>query len=448
MLTTSSLQMHDLLVSLAIALPVFLVAVLFYCKLRQVARHLADKTGTALDNMLIEALEWPVFGGILLSGMYFAIVSLPFRESLDFEIRRGFHMAFILLATYAVAALLDAIFRWFKLEVVSKTETALDDWIVVILRILTPPMVGLLGLLICLRLFHIEAEGVWEWLGNDGWRIALIAIISTAALFILGFAGSKAIRAFVTRESPGQPEEEIEKRANTLTRVIITAGQAFIVFIAVFMILSQLGINITAVLAGASVVGIAIGFGAQNLMRDIIAGLFVIMENQYRVGDVVKIADRTGLVEEINLRRTVLRDMDGAVHIVPNGEIKVASNFTKEWSRVNLNISVAYGTDLDHAIAVINRVCQEMAEEPQWSPLILKTPQVLRVDNLGESGIELKIVGDTKPMRQWEVMGEIRKRMKEAFDRESIEIPWPHTKVFFGNKLFPSGSERGKKEEQ
>jgi small conductance mechanosensitive channel len=100
---------------------------------------------------------------------------------------------------------------------------------------------------------------------------------------------------------------------------------------------------------------------------------------------------------------------------------------------VNLNISVSYGTDLDHAIAVINRVCQEMAQEPEWAPLIIKTPQVLRVDNLGDSGIDLKILGDTKPIRQWDIMGEIRKRVKKAFDEEGIEIPWPHTKVFFGN---------------
>jgi small conductance mechanosensitive channel len=169
----------------------------------------------------------------------------------------------------------------------------------------------------------------------------------------------------------------------------------------------------------------------------VIAGVFIIMENQYRVGDVVKIADISGLVEQINLRRTMLRDLDGIVHVVPNGEIRVASNFTKEWSRVNLNISVSYETDLDRAIAVINRVCQEMAEEPEWAPLIVKTPQVLRVDNLGNSGIELKILGDTKPIRQWDVMGEIRKRVKKAFDEEGIEIPWPHTKVFFGNPIPP-----------
>jgi small conductance mechanosensitive channel len=146
------------------------------------------------------------------------------------------------------------------------------------------------------------------------------------------------------------------------------------------------------------------------------------------------VADIAGLVEDINLRRTVLRDLDGIVHVVPNGEIRVASNFTRGYSRVNLNISVSYGTDLDHAIAVINRVGKELSEDPQWAPLLITPPGVLRVDNLGDSGIDIKILGDTQPIKQWDVMGELRKRIKKAFDEEGIEIPWPHTKVYFGSQ--------------
>jgi len=201
------------------------------------------------------------------------------------------------------------------------------------------------------------------------------------------------------------------------------------------MILSELGVNIGPLLAGAGIAGIAIGFGAQSLVRDVLSGLFIIMENQYGKGDVVRIADIAGLVEEVNIRRTILRDLDGIVHVVPNGEIRVASNFTKEYSRVNLNISVAYGEDLDHAMQVINRVGREMAEEEYWAEAILKPPEALRVDNLGDSGIDIKILGETKPIRQWEVMGELRKRLKKAFDEEGIEIPWPHTKIYFGDAL-------------
>jgi moderate conductance mechanosensitive channel len=385
--------------------------------------------------MLIESLEGPIFAGIVLSGMYFAVLHLPWKESIHFEIGRAFHTIFILLAAYGGIALLDSLYRWFKLEVASKTQTALDDWIVGALRIVTPVLIILIAILAVLGLFNIDTGAVKDWLVVHGTRIGLILVLSVAALLILGFTGAKGIRAFVARGAPGQPDEEVKKRADTLSRVLITAGQVFIIVIAAFIVLSELGINIGPILAGAGVVGIAIGFGAQSLVKDIIAGVFIIMENQYRVGDVVKIADISGLVEQINLRRTILRDLDGIVHSVPNGEIRVASNFTKEWSRVNLNISVSYGTDLDRAIAVINRVCQEMAKEPEWAPIIIKTPQVLRVDNLGDSGIDLKILGDTKPIRQWDVMGEIRKRVKKTFDEEGIEIPWPHTKVFFGNSI-------------
>jgi small-conductance mechanosensitive channel/uncharacterized protein YjeT (DUF2065 family) len=432
---TTTVSMRDILYVLAIALPVFVFAGLFYFILRGIARRIAAKTSTVLDNMLIESLEWPLFAAIVLSGIYFAVLHLPWKESLHFEIGRAFHTVFILLAAYGGIALLDSLYRWFKLEVASKTQTVLDDWIIGALRIVTPILIILIAALAALELFNINTSAVRDWLVVHGTRIGIILVLSVAALFVLGFLGSKGIRAFVARGAPEQVEEEVRKRADTLSNVLITAGQVFIIVIAAFVILSELGINIGPILAGAGVVGIAIGFGAQSLVKDIIAGVFIILENQYRVGDVVTVASISGLVEQINLRRTVLRDLDGIVHTVPNGEIRVASNFTKEWSRVNLNISVSYGTDLDHAIAIINRVCQEMAQEPQWAPLIIKTPQVLRVDNLGDSGIDLKILGDTKPIRQWEIMGEIRKRVKKTFDEEGIEIPWPHTKVFFGNPI-------------
>ncbi|HLE82273.1 MAG TPA: mechanosensitive ion channel family protein, partial [Dehalococcoidia bacterium] len=129
-----------------------------------------------------------------------------------------------------------------------------------------------------------------------------------------------------------------------------------------------------------------------------------------------------GLVEDLSLRRTVLRDLDGVVHSVPNGDVRVASNFTREWSRVNLNVGVAYGEDVDHVMEVMNRVGRELAEDPAWAPLILTPPQALGVDYLSDTAVEIKMLGDTRPIRQWEVMGELRKRLKEAFDREDIKI--------------------------
>ena len=274
---------------------------------------------------------------------------------------------------------------------------------------------------------------VIDWLVSHGVRILIILLISAALYFALKRLVPLLMKFTKKRKMAKQAEEEAEKRIKTLSRLFVITGMLLIIVVAAFMILAEIGINITPLLAGAGIAGIALGFGAQSLVKDLIGGLFVIIEDQYNVGDVVRIAGIAGIVEEISLRRTVLRDLDGIVHTVPNGESGVASNFTREWARVNLNISVSYGTDLDHAISVINRVCAEMTEEPYWKELILKTPAVLRVDNLGDSGIEIKILGETKPIRQWEVMGELRKRIKKTFDEEGIEIPWPHTKVYFGS---------------
>jgi small-conductance mechanosensitive channel len=275
---------------------------------------------------------------------------------------------------------------------------------------------------------------VVTWLLDHGIRILIIVVVGV----VLWFALHKFLPPIVGRlmaTTKGESKEGIKKRKDTLVGILSGVGRLFIVIVAIMMILDEAGIPIASVLVGLGIAGIAIGFGAQYLIRDLIAGIFIIMENQYRVGDVARVADVAGLVEEITLRKTVLRDLDGIVHHVPNGEIRVASNFTRHFSRVNLNVSVGYGTDLDHAISVINRVGKELAEDEKWRKVIKSPPQVLRVDNLGDSGIDIKILGDVKPIEQWAVMGELRLRLKKAFDAEGIEIPWPHTKVYFGNPL-------------
>jgi len=275
---------------------------------------------------------------------------------------------------------------------------------------------------------------VVTWLIDHGIRILIIVAVGAVLWFALNkFLPPLVGHAMVTTK--GESKEGVKKRRGTLVGVLTGVGRVFIVIVAIMMILSEVGVPVAPVLAGFGIVGIAIGFGAQYLIRDLIAGIFIILENQYRVGDVARVADVAGLVEEVNLRKTVLRDLDGIVHHIPNGEIRIASNFTRHFSRVNLNISVGYGTDLDHAISVINRVGKALAEDEKWRKVIKSPPQVLRVDNLGDSGIDIKILGDVKPIEQWAVMGELRLRLKKAFDAEGIEIPWPHTKVYFGSPL-------------
>ncbi len=280
----------------------------------------------------------------------------------------------------------------------------------------------------------VTTETIQSWFLEHGISIVIILVVGVVLWIVLKQTIPPLVRRVMARPVRGESREGLKRRADTLQGVFLGVGRVFIILLVVVMILSEFEVSISAILAGFGIVGIAIGFGAQYLVRDLIAGIFILMENQYRVGDVARVADVAGLVEEVNLRKTVLRDLDGIVHHIPNGEIRVASNYTRHFARVNLNVSVAYGTDLDHAINVINRVCQEMAEEEQWSKVIRTVPQVLRVDNLGDSGIDIKILGDVKPLEQWNVTGQLRLRLKKAFDAEGIEIPWPHTKVYFGNK--------------
>jgi small-conductance mechanosensitive channel len=270
---------------------------------------------------------------------------------------------------------------------------------------------------------------------DHGIPILIIVVVGAVLWFVLNKFLPPIVRRGVSRTKYKESKEGIEKRTNTLVSIFKGVGRVFLVVIGIMMILSEVGVDIVPVLAGFGIAGIAIGFGAQYLIRDLIAGTFIILENQYRVGDVARVADIAGVVEEVTLRKTVLRDLDGIVHHVPNGEIRVASNFTRHFARVNLDVSVAYGTDLDHAIRVINQVGKALTEDEKWRKAIKSPPQVLRVDNLGDSGIYIKILGDVKPMQQWAVTGELRLRIKKAFDAEGIEIPWPHTKVYFGSSL-------------
>ncbi|HEX73953.1 MAG TPA: mechanosensitive ion channel family protein [Dehalococcoidia bacterium] len=279
----------------------------------------------------------------------------------------------------------------------------------------------------------IDWTPVTDWLLQHGTRILIILVIGFGLWFALKKLLLPMLRRTLARTMKGESKEGIKKRTDTLNSVLMGAVKIIIAIVVVFMILDEVDVPIGPALAGLGVAGIAVGFGAQYLIRDLIAGFFVILENQYRVGDVARVADIIGVVEAINLRKTVLRDLDGIVHHVPNGEIRVASNYTRHFSRVNLNIPVAYDTNLDHAINVLNRVGKELAADEDWRPVIKSAPQVLRVDNLGDSGIDIKVLGDVKPLQQWAVTGELRKRIKKAFDDEGIEIPWPHTKVYFGN---------------
>jgi small conductance mechanosensitive channel len=272
-----------------------------------------------------------------------------------------------------------------------------------------------------------------EWFLTTGIRVIVIIAIALAVYLICRPIVRSLIRRIVSQRMAGEDEAEIQQRTNTLSSILIKIIGIIILVVAVITILPEFGVNIATLIAAIGIGGLAIAFAAQSLVRDFIAGFFILLEDQYGIGDVVSIAGIAGVVEDITLRRTVLRDLDANVHSIPNGKVEVSTNMTKKFSRVNLNVSVGYGENLKRVIDTINKVCQEMAQEPQWKDDFITTPSVLRVDKLGDSGIDIKILGDTRPSTQWAIMGELRLRLKNTFDSEGIEIPWPHTKVYFGN---------------
>lgn len=275
---------------------------------------------------------------------------------------------------------------------------------------------------------------VTDWLLSHGVRILIIIAIALVIYFVMYYTVRRTLRHSLSITMKGIPQPEINKREETLTWLFYLTGKVVIGVIALVLILTEVGINVGALLAGFGVAGIAIAFAAQSFIKDIISGFVIAMENQYNVGDVVSVGGVTGVVEAMNLRRTTLRDLDGILHLVPNGEITVTSNYTKVWARANLDIGVAYKEDADKVMSIMKRTWEEMAEDPDWGPSIIsKAPSILRVNELGDSAVVIKLVGDTKAMQQWGVMGEFRRRIKKVFDERGIEIPWPHTMVYFGD---------------
>jgi small conductance mechanosensitive channel len=260
-------------------------------------------------------------------------------------------------------------------------------------------------------------------------KVAAIVLVGALAIWGVRPAIGTAVRHLLERraEAEGQlTADDLERRVRTLQRLAARIATALIVVVAVLMVLDEFGISIGPAVAGLGVVGIAVGFGAQTLIRDWLAGVFIILENQYSAGDVVRISGVDGVVEEFSLRRTTLRDLDGTVHTVPNGAIVVASNMTRGWARVNLDISVAYDTDIDRASAVIDRVGHSLTEGEAWRDRVIEPPSVQRVNALGDSAVTLKVLGQVRPAEQWAVAGELRKRILAAFAAEGIEIPYPH----------------------
>ncbi len=269
----------------------------------------------------------------------------------------------------------------------------------------------------------------WLAVIADRLLIVLVIIVVCIAITRLSLGALRrvlgAMQARAQSESSLDEAAEVSKRFTTIEALVGYVVKGFVLTIGGLLVLEQIGLDVGPAIAGLGVVGIAIGFGAQAIVRDFFSGILILLENQYAQGDVVEIAGVTGTVEELTLRRTVLRDADGVVHNVPNGEIKVASNRTRVWRRINYDVVVAYGTDIERAISVFDAVGAGLAADPAWADRILETPVVDRVDQLGERGITLKILGRVRAGEMVAVTGELRKRLLAAMAANGIEIPAP-----------------------
>ncbi len=272
----------------------------------------------------------------------------------------------------------------------------------------------------------------WENLAATGLRVAGAIAVALFLYWVLKLV-LRRIERSVGKPQPGAAALTLqEQRARTLVSLFHSIGRVVIGVMLVFMLLGAVGVELGPLLAGAGVVGLAISFGAQSLVKDVISGLFILVENQFGVGDVVRLEGVSGAVEKMTLRVVVLRDVHGVVHIVPNGEIKKVSNLTRTWSRVVLDVGVAYREDPDRVMQVMRDVGRELWEDPQWKPLLVEPVEVPGIESLGESAVNIRIQAKTLPLKQWDVARELRRRLKHRFEAEDIEIPFPHQTVYWG----------------
>jgi len=279
-----------------------------------------------------------------------------------------------------------------------------------------------------------------KWIGAHWHQVALN--LGVAVLILVGaYVATRLLRSSFRRmearlvaDKSGRAGvlADDARRAQTLVKLLRQVITVIIWSVAILIALSQVGVNIAPILAGAGVLGLAVGFGAQNLVRDVISGFFMILEDQIRVGDLAVINGTAGQVEKLTLRTIVLRDPEGAVHVFPNGTITTLANRTSGWSAYLTDVGVAYKEDVDRVMEVLRGVGAEMRAEEPWKHLMLEDVEVLGLDRFADSAVLIKVRLKTVPLKQFEVGREFNRRLKRAFDRERIEIPFPHVSIYAG----------------
>lgn len=275
---------------------------------------------------------------------------------------------------------------------------------------------------------HTLLHRVFDWSLSSGFHIAVVLVLSWVFLKLARRSSTRLVQFAIRQKDDG----EFKKRTETLGAVVRHVLTLTIIGVASMTVLKELGIDIGPILAAAGIVGLAVGFGAQSLVKDVISGFFILLEDQIRVGDVVDLGGKSGVVEKVNLRTTVLRDLHGNVHCVPNGHINVVTNMTKEFSRYVFDIGVAYREDVDQVMEVMKEVDEELRNDPEFRDDILEPLEILGVDQFASSSVVVRARTTTLPIKQWRVGREFNRRLKKRFDEMNIEIPYPHLTLYIG----------------
>ena len=285
---------------------------------------------------------------------------------------------------------------------------------------------------------NIAEQFEWQEMLLSLLRILFILVLAWVTRTVVAKLLKRLEKSLLSRRTTeGELLTEAGKRVATVMKLVRQIVSFIFWGVVVLILLGQIGVDIGPILAGAGIVGIALGFGAQNLVRDVIAGMFIILENQVRVGDVAVINGQPGFVESVNYRTVVLRDRSGTVHVFPSGGITTLSNMTHEWSAYIMDIGVAYKEDTDHVVEIMERVGRELREDPSFGELMIEDLEIYGVDKFDSSAVVIKARIKTLPMKQWEVGREYLRRLKHAFDAEGIEIPFPHRTLYFGEASKP-----------
>jgi moderate conductance mechanosensitive channel len=280
-------------------------------------------------------------------------------------------------------------------------------------------------------------------------RIIIVLLVAFVATKLAGrWLPAIRVRLMKVMTKRQALDLELEKRSLTLGEILRKAIVVLVWLLALLMALKEAGFDVGPILAGAGVLGLAVGFGAQNLVRDVISGMFMLLENQIRVNDVAIINGTGGLVEEINLRTTVLRGLDGTVHTFQNGTINSLSNMTRNYSYYVFDIGVAYKEDTDRVVETLKQIAEEVRQDPKFGPHILEPLDVLGVDSFSDSAVIVKVRIKTAPIQQWTVGREMNRRIKKKFDELNIEIPFPHRTLYFGEASKPFSLQFGQAERE